>query len=110
VVIERSGSFLGDDGRIRFILRQNTAGEFEVMERLLAGHARALSPDNIRFRRYVSGEFSPGVQFRATFRGGDALHAACVGQLLPVRYEPSFAVGRRVNARRRYANEQYQQQ
>ncbi len=108
--MEDGGSLLGDYRRIRFILGQNTAGEFEVVKGLLAVHARTLGPDKRGLGRDVSGELSLRVELGATLCGRDALDAAGVGQFLPIRREPSFTVRRRVDTRRRYANERYQEQ
>jgi hypothetical protein len=78
-----------------------------VVESLFAGHPGTLRQDKLGLGWDVSGELSLGVQLGATLGGCDALQTAGVSEFTSVRYVPSLAVRRRVDARRRYANEQY---
>jgi hypothetical protein len=109
VFVEGSGGLLGYDRPIYTVLWQNSAGEFEVVESLLAGHPGTFRQDKLRLRCRcdVSGELSLGVQLGATLGGRDALQTAGVSEFTSIRDVPSFTVCRRVNARCRYANEQY---
>lgn len=63
VLVEWSWGFFGDDRSIGLVFGQDAAGKFEVVERLLAGHAGALGQDELRLglRCNVSGELPLGV-------------------------------------------------
>jgi hypothetical protein len=90
---EWSRSLFSDEGRIRFVVGQDTAGKFVVMERLLASHPGSVHPDHLWLRfGNVTGEFALSVKFGTTFGGSGALDTASVGELTPIGHKPAFAV------------------
>jgi len=99
MLVEGPRSLLGYDWFIRFVLRQDAAGKFIVVERLLTRHPRVLCRDKVGFGLgcYVSGQLPLGVQFGAALGGRYALYAARMGKLLPIGDEPAFAVRGRAN-------------
>src|SRR6202012_4049769 len=96
---ERAGCLLSDYRLVGLILGQDNAGELEVVKGLLVGHVGALRPGAGWLGGNVSCELALCVESGAASGSGDALDAACVGQFLPIRCEPSFAVRRCVNTR-----------
>jgi hypothetical protein len=104
--VEGSGGLLGDEGRVNTVLRQDSAGELEVLEGLLTGPPRASGRDDLRLGWDVSGELSLGIQPGAALSGCDALQAARMSELTSIRYVPSLTVRRGVDARCRYTDEQ----
>jgi hypothetical protein len=88
-----SGSLFADKGHISFVVGQDTAGEFEVMERLFASHPGCTSPDDL-WRGFgdVTGEFALSVKFGTTLGGGCALDTAIMCEFTPIGYKPAFAI------------------
>jgi hypothetical protein len=104
---ERRRSFLGYFRPVCLVFRKNTAGQFEVVQSLFAGHAGGACRDKLGLGWNVSGQLPLSIELSAAFGGRDSLHAARVREFLAIGHEPSFAVSRRVHARRRDANEHH---
>jgi hypothetical protein len=92
---EGSRRLFSDDWRVCFVFRQNTAGQFEVVERLLTGHAGISYRNNpgLWLRCNVSGKFALGVEPGTVLGSSYALHAARVGEFAAIRCKPSLTVG-----------------
>ena len=83
----------GDDWRIVVVIGHDPAGEFEVVERLLAGHTGGACADELRFWWGLKlSNLAPGVELGAAFGCGYALNLVSMGEFLFVGGKPPFAI------------------